>query len=82
MPWDPTAHGKFAGRHSGSLRRHERSLQRSRVCLVSSVHSEGSFWLGGYTQINALFKFHVFFVQRKEGRELYEERSPFLWCEV
>lgn len=73
MPWDPIAHGNFAGQHSGSIRRHERSLQRRRVCLVSSVHS-GTFCtvkgvLGwGYTWINALFKFDVFFVCTKKGR--------------
>lgn len=69
----PLAHGNFAGQHSGSIRRHERSLQRRRVCLVSSVHS-GTFCtvkgvLGwGYTWINALFKFDVFFVCTKKGR--------------
>lgn len=46
------------------------------LCTVKGVLG----W--GYTQINALFKFHVFFIQRKEGGELCEDSSPFLWCEV
>lgn len=90
MPWDPTAHGNFAVQHSGSIRRHERSLQTSRVCCVSSVHGSTICTVKGvlgwgHTWINALFffKFDVFFVCTKKGRgELCEERSPFLWCEV